>query len=75
MEIWLDMFIDSLSDDGRERQKCRDFRQHMIATRFGEEPTTVSLGKDDKNGYMDHILGHYLGGGMQYFVPAMVYGT
>jgi hypothetical protein len=59
------MFIDSLSDDGRERQKCRDFRQHMIATKF----------EKDDNSYMHHILGHYLGGGMQYFVPAMVHGT
>ncbi len=70
MALWLDMFIDSLSDDGRERKKCRDFRQHM--TKF------VPPEKDNKNGsggYMYHILEHYLGGGMQYFVPAMVYGT
>ena len=72
MALWLDMFIDSLSDDGRERQKCRDFRQHMIATKF------VPPEKDNKNGsggYMYHILEHYLGGCMQYFVPAMVCGT
>jgi hypothetical protein len=69
MQVWLDMFIDSLSDDGLERQKCRDFRQHMIATGFAAQ------GKDDKNGYMQHILENYLGGGMQYFVPAIVHGT
>jgi hypothetical protein len=64
MQLWLDMFIDSLSDDGLERQKCRDFEQHMTATGLG-----------DKNDYMHHILEHYLGGGMQYFVPAIVAGT
>jgi hypothetical protein len=64
MQFWLDMFIDSISDDGLERQKCRDFEQHMTAT-----------GSGDKNDYMHHILEHYLGGGMQYFVPAIVHGT
>jgi len=63
-QVWVELFFDTLSDDGLERKDSRDFEQHKQDSGY----------KDDQEGFIKFLKSNYIGAGLQYFVPRVVDG-
>jgi hypothetical protein len=64
LQLWHELFIDSLSDDGFERQQSRDVFQHSKALGL-----KFSMERTDAGDFINFLKDNYIGGGLQYFVP------
>jgi len=89
LQVWVELFYDSLLDDGLERKGCRNYGEHRKI--FEQTPKELELALGNKDlalalsakakaaamnaGFIEFLTSNYIGGGLQYFVPRIVDGT
>jgi hypothetical protein len=75
LQLWHELFIDALSDDGLERLFCRDVNRHAEALGVPFDFSQPWQRGRDQRALQDVLTSNYIGGGLQYFVPSIVKGT
>jgi hypothetical protein len=81
LQVWVELFCDSLLDDGLERKGCRNYGEHRKI--FEQTPklqdSALALSANPKvavnAGFIEFLTSNYIGAGLQYFVPRIVDGT
>jgi hypothetical protein len=76
LQLWHELFIDTLSDDGLERNACRNVLEHAKVLGSTSEVTSdvSKLGLLQVSELYRFLTTNYIGGGLQYFVPSIVKG-
>ena len=72
LQLWHELFIDTLSDDGLERNACRNVLEHIKVLGLTKKVPDVSQLKESP--FYKFLATNYIGGGLQYFVPSIVKG-
>ena len=72
LQLWHELFIDTLSDDGLERNACRSVLEHIKVLGLTKKVPDVSKLKGSS--FYEFLATNYIGGGLQYFVPSIVKG-
>jgi hypothetical protein len=72
LQLWHELFIDTLSDDGLERNACRTVLEHIKVLGLTKKVPDVSKLKESP--FYKFLATNYIGGGLQYFVPSIVKG-
>lgn len=72
LQLWHELFIDTLSDDGLERNACRNVLEHIKVLGLTKKVPKKSELKESP--FYEFLATNYIGGGLQYFVPSIVKG-
>ena len=81
LQVWVELFCDSLLDDGLERKGCRNYGEHrkIFEQTPKEQDSALALSANPKAavnaGFIEFLTSNYIGAGLQYFVPRIVDGT